>query len=113
MRFGPAWQHRPGKRMEPNGGGGDECLARVPYASVIAALMCGIGVVLFSLMMAWAFNASMQILFVVVAVLMAIAALILLVIGALSTGSTRKELYRFSSVFFFIFIFGLIFVPLF
>ncbi|VDN30042.1 unnamed protein product [Gongylonema pulchrum] len=62
MRFGPAWQHRPGKRMESNcGGGGDECLARVPYASIIAASMCGIGVVLFSLMMAWAFNASTKV----------------------------------------------------
>lgn len=37
---------------------------------------------------------QMQVLFVVVAVLMAVAALILLVIGAMSTGSTRKELYR-------------------
>lgn len=39
----------------------------------------------------------MQILFVCVAMLMAVAALILLVIAAMSTGSTRKELYRYIS----------------
>lgn len=43
----------------------------------------------------------MQVLFICAAILMAIAALILLVIAAMSTGSTRKELYRyaFHSVF--------------
>lgn len=39
---------------------GDECLSRVPYASIIATSMCGIGVILFALVMTWAFNASME-----------------------------------------------------
>ncbi|VDK25463.1 unnamed protein product [Anisakis simplex] len=45
---------RPGKKRR------DECLLRVPYASIVAALLCDVGVALFSVMMAWAFNASVQ-----------------------------------------------------
>uniref|UniRef100_A0A0R3S4S7 Neuronal membrane glycoprotein M6-b n=1 Tax=Elaeophora elaphi TaxID=1147741 RepID=A0A0R3S4S7_9BILA len=110
MGFRPMFRHHSGEETDYEVG--DECLSRVPYASVIATSMCGIGVILFTLVMTWAFNASveqarrillvqnipwlakMQVLFVCVAILMAIAALILLVIAAMSTGSTRKELYR-------------------
>ncbi|VDM98088.1 unnamed protein product [Thelazia callipaeda] len=110
MGFRPQWGNEDGKKAGCDGG--DECLSQVPYASVIATLMCGIGVILFALVMAWAFNASveqarrmfnvenlpwlakMQALFVVVAVLMALAALMLLIIAAMSTGSTRKKVYR-------------------
>ncbi|CAG9536545.1 unnamed protein product [Cercopithifilaria johnstoni] len=110
MGFRPTFQHHNGKQTYCEVG--DKCLSRVPYASIIATSMCGIGVILFTLVMTWAFNASveqvrrmlnvenipwlakLQVLFVCVAVLMAIAALILLVIAAMSTGSTRKELYR-------------------
>ncbi|VDM38569.1 unnamed protein product [Toxocara canis] len=90
---------------------GDDCLQRVPYASVMAALLCCVGVALFSVMMAWAFTASVeqarralntdslpwldkvQIFFIAVAVLMGIATLMLLTVGTMSTGSTRDELY--------------------
>ncbi|KAL3995163.1 Myelin proteolipid protein (PLP or lipophilin) family protein [Acanthocheilonema viteae] len=110
MGFRPTFWHHNGKQTEYEVG--DECLSRVPYASIIATSMCGIGVILFTLVMTWAFNASveqarrtlnvenipwldkMQVLFVCVAMLMAIAAIILLVIATMSTGSTRKELYR-------------------
>ncbi|EJW80183.1 hypothetical protein WUBG_08908 [Wuchereria bancrofti] len=110
MGFRPTFRHHNDKQTDYNVG--DECLSRLPYASIIATSMCGIGVILFTLVMTWAFNASveqarrllnvenlpwlakMQVLFICVAVLMAIAALILLVIAAMSTGSTRKELYR-------------------
>lgn len=92
--------------------GGDECFSRVPYASVMATVMCAIGVILFATMTAWAVNASVEqtrrsldvdnlpwlakvrIFFVVIAVLMSLSALALLTIGAMSTGSTRDELYR-------------------
>ncbi|VDO59718.1 unnamed protein product [Onchocerca flexuosa] len=109
MGFRPSWRHHNGKRTDCDVG--DECLSRVPYASIIATSMCGIGVILFTLVMTWAFNASveqarrmlntdnlpwldkMQVLFICVAALMSITALILLIIAAMSTGSTRKELY--------------------
>uniref|UniRef100_A0A915Q4Q2 Uncharacterized protein n=1 Tax=Setaria digitata TaxID=48799 RepID=A0A915Q4Q2_9BILA len=110
MGFHPTWRDYNGKQLDYTDG--DECLSRVPYASIIATSMCGIGVILFALIMTWAFNASveqtrrifdvenlpwlakMQVLFICVAVLMAVAALILLIIATMSTGSTRKELYR-------------------
>ncbi|KHN82837.1 hypothetical protein Tcan_10088, partial [Toxocara canis] len=105
-----------GGRMTANRSGrarkrGDDCLQRVPYASVMAALLCCVGVALFSVMMAWAFTASVeqarralntdslpwldkvQIFFIAVAVLMGIATLMLLTVGTMSTGSTRDELY--------------------
>ncbi|VDK79807.1 unnamed protein product [Onchocerca ochengi] len=110
MGFRPTWRHHNGKQTDYDVG--DECLSRVPYASIIATSMCGIGVILFTLVMTWASNASVeqarrmlnmdnlpwldkiQILFICVAALMSITALILLSIAAMSTGSTRKELYR-------------------
>lgn len=38
----------------------DGCFARVPYASVMAFVMCVIGVILFAIMMVWSFNASIE-----------------------------------------------------
>lgn len=93
----------------------DGCLARVPYASVMAFVMCVIGVILFAIMMIWSFNASIEqarralnidnipwldkvyLMFIIVAVLMIVMALFLLCISILSTGSTREEVYRHSS----------------
>uniref|UniRef100_A0A0N4UN78 MARVEL domain-containing protein n=1 Tax=Dracunculus medinensis TaxID=318479 RepID=A0A0N4UN78_DRAME len=90
----------------------DDFLARVPYASLMASLICGFGVVLFAIMMAWASNAvveqarrslsidnipwlaKMEVFFVAVAIIMCVASIILLIIGMLSTGSTRNEFYR-------------------
>ncbi len=42
------------------GSGDDDCLGRVPYASVIAAVLCWVGVTMFSFMMAQAVNASVE-----------------------------------------------------
>lgn len=38
----------------------DGCLSRVPYCSLMGFTMCFVGVVLFSMMMLWAFNASVS-----------------------------------------------------
>ncbi|VDD90637.1 unnamed protein product [Enterobius vermicularis] len=90
----------------------EDCLARVPYASVMAFFMSVVGVLLFSVMMARAFNASIEqtkrlfnndelpflskihIFFLVVAVTMGLIAIISLTIGAMSTGATRGEFFR-------------------
>lgn len=90
----------------------DGCLSRVPYSSLMAFVMCFIGVVLFAIMMVWSFNGSVEqvrralnitdipwldkvhILFVITALLMVTVALVLLCIGILSTGSTREEVYK-------------------
>uniref|UniRef100_A0A914V6U5 M6 n=1 Tax=Plectus sambesii TaxID=2011161 RepID=A0A914V6U5_9BILA len=94
------------------GRGDDDCLGRVPFASVIAALLCWVGVTMFCFMMAQAVNASIeqarralrienlpwldkvQVTFVTVAVIMALAALVLLVVGIMSTGATRTSVYQ-------------------
>lgn len=39
---------------------GDDCLGRVPFASVIAAVLCWVGVTMFCFMMAQAVNASVE-----------------------------------------------------
>uniref|UniRef100_A0A914EJD3 Uncharacterized protein n=2 Tax=Acrobeloides nanus TaxID=290746 RepID=A0A914EJD3_9BILA len=93
----------------------DGCIARVPYASVMAFVMCVIGVILFAITMVWSFNASIEqakraleienipwldkvyLSFIIVAVLMIIMALFLLCIAVLSTGSTREEVYGHSN----------------
>uniref|UniRef100_A0A0M3HN04 MARVEL domain-containing protein n=1 Tax=Ascaris lumbricoides TaxID=6252 RepID=A0A0M3HN04_ASCLU len=90
---------------------GDDCLLRVPYASIMATLLCAVGVSLFAIMMAWSFNASVeqfrralntdslpwldkvQVFFIVITILMTIAIILLLTVGTLSTGSTRDEIY--------------------
>lgn len=36
------------------------CLSRIPYSSLMAFVMCFIGVILFSIMMVWSFNASVE-----------------------------------------------------
>uniref|UniRef100_A0A7E4VI99 MARVEL domain-containing protein n=1 Tax=Panagrellus redivivus TaxID=6233 RepID=A0A7E4VI99_PANRE len=90
----------------------DGCISRVPYSSVMAFVMCTIGVIMFAIMMIWSFNASVEqarraldivdipylsrvhLAFIVVAVVMEVLALFLLLIGVLSTGSTREEVYK-------------------
>ncbi|VDM83021.1 unnamed protein product, partial [Strongylus vulgaris] len=84
----------------------------VPYASLIATLLCFIGVILFSIMMTWGFNATVeqtrrslriqdwpwldkvQVFFVVIAVLMSLFALFFLLVGFTATGATREEIYK-------------------
>lgn len=38
----------------------DGCFSRIPYSSLIAFVMCIIGVILFSLMVVWSFNATVE-----------------------------------------------------
>uniref|UniRef100_A0A7I4Y8A6 Conserved plasma membrane protein n=1 Tax=Haemonchus contortus TaxID=6289 RepID=A0A7I4Y8A6_HAECO len=90
----------------------DGCFNRIPYASLMAALLCFIGVILFSVMMAWGFNATaeqtrrtlkiqdwpwvdkVQVFFVVIAVLMSLFSLFFLLVGFSATGATREEMYK-------------------
>jgi len=90
----------------------DGCLNRIPYASVIAFVLCFVGVIMFSIMMVFSFNASVEqarraleinnipwldkvhLLFLIVAVVMVGMALYLLCVGILSTGSTREQIYK-------------------
>ncbi|PIO73447.1 hypothetical protein TELCIR_04589 [Teladorsagia circumcincta] len=90
----------------------DGCFNRIPYASLMAALLCFIGVILFSIMMTWGFNATaeqtrrslriqdwpwvdkVQVFFVVVAVLMSLFSLFFLLVGFSATGATREEMYK-------------------
>ncbi|CAJ0603046.1 unnamed protein product [Cylicocyclus nassatus] len=90
----------------------DGCFNRIPYASLIATLLCFIGVILFSVMMTWGFNATVeqtrrslriqdwpwldkvQVFFVVIAVLMSLFALFFLLVGFTATGATREEIYK-------------------
>ncbi|TKR57373.1 hypothetical protein L596_030852 [Steinernema carpocapsae] len=89
----------------------DGCHARTPYASLMATLLCFIGVVMFTVMMIRSFNGCIEqfrrstnidrlpgldkarIVFYVIVTIMCLAALFLLLVGFLSTGSTREELY--------------------
>ncbi|CAD6192011.1 unnamed protein product [Caenorhabditis auriculariae] len=88
------------------------CLHRVPYGSLMATSMCVIGVVLFAVMMSWAFNATaeqtrrtlriddwpwldkVQVFFIVLAVLMSLFSLFFLIIGFTATGVTRETMYK-------------------
>ncbi len=87
-----------------------DCLGRIPYASLIALILCWLGVALFSAMMLQAIDASAEqakrflnpdmpwldkihLTFICVAIIMAIFGLVLLIVGALATGSTRTKVY--------------------
>jgi uncharacterized BrkB/YihY/UPF0761 family membrane protein len=91
------------------------CLNRIPYASVIAFVLCFVGVIMFAIMMVFSFNASIEqarrtfeindipwldkvhLIFIIVAVVMVGMALYLLCVGILSTGSTREQVYRYQN----------------
>ncbi|EYB87556.1 hypothetical protein Y032_0260g513 [Ancylostoma ceylanicum] len=78
----------------------------------MATLLCFIGVILFSIMMTWGFNATVeqtrrslriqdwpwldkvQVFFVVLAVGMSLFALFFLLVGFSATGATREEIYK-------------------
>lgn len=90
----------------------DGCISRVPYSSLAAFLFCLFGVILFTTMMVWAFNASVeqirratymtdlpwldkvQLLFIVSALAMIVIVLAFLLIGLLSTGPTRENVFQ-------------------
>ncbi|CAB3411121.1 unnamed protein product [Caenorhabditis bovis] len=93
----------------------DDCFHRLPYASLIASLLCILGVVLFAIMMSWAFNATaeqtrrtlriddwpwldkVQVVFIVLATIMSFFALFFLCIGFTATGATRETMYKDAS----------------
>jgi len=89
-----------------------DCIGRIPYASLIAFILTCVGVGLFCGMTYQGVNASVNqikklnlfphdvtwldkipLMFVIVAVIMCIVALMLLIVGALATGSTRTQVY--------------------
>ncbi|CAI2344875.1 unnamed protein product [Caenorhabditis sp. 36 PRJEB53466] len=90
----------------------DDCFHRIPFASLIGTLLCVLGVVLFAIMMSWAFNATaeqtrrslrindwpwldkVQVFFIVIAVLMGLFSLFFLCIGFTATGGTRETMYK-------------------
>lgn len=87
------------------------CMNRIPYATLIATIMCLIGVGIFCLTMYRGASLTIimldqvfyfrtrwielvQILFVVIAVSMAALGFMILFVGCLATGSTRQKVYR-------------------
>ncbi|CAD5210464.1 unnamed protein product [Bursaphelenchus okinawaensis] len=90
----------------------DGCLNRIPYFSAIGFFMCFVGVVLFSSMMWFAVNASVEqfrraldltdlpwldkinLAFLIIAFVMALFAIFLLAIAIVSTGRTREQIYK-------------------
>lgn len=90
----------------------DDCFHRIPYASLIGSLLCILGVILFAIMMSWAFNATaeqtrrslrindwpwldkVQVFFIIIAVLMGLFSLFFLCIGFTATGGTRETMYK-------------------
>uniref|UniRef100_A0A1I8A3Y3 Neuronal membrane glycoprotein M6-b n=1 Tax=Steinernema glaseri TaxID=37863 RepID=A0A1I8A3Y3_9BILA len=88
----------------------DGCHARTPYVSLMGTLLTIVGVSIFTIMMTWSFNSSIeqtrrtlqidkvqwidrvQIILYAISAFMAISAFFLLFVGFLSTGSTREEL---------------------
>jgi len=104
-----------------------DCLGRTPFPSLIATLICGVGVAVFCFalwralditlrsifeelfMLSIRWLESIQVVFIIVAVTMGCYAIILLVFGFLATGATRDKLYsgakcimggRVSAIFF-------------
>lgn len=92
-------------------GGCLRCLSRIPYATLIATVLCcaGVGVFLGSMYRGVALSLRMfetvfkihfytlndlQIIFIVVGASMAFLSLVLLLVGFLATGATREKIYR-------------------
>ncbi|CAJ0584138.1 unnamed protein product, partial [Mesorhabditis spiculigera] len=99
--------HRKHKQLRDDG-----CFERLPYASLMATILCLVGIVLFTIMMKWGFAAlfeqlqrvlkadkwnwldKVQIFFVITAVVMGICTFFFAVAGFFSTGGTRDVLFR-------------------
>ncbi|BET01612.1 Myelin proteolipid protein (PLP or lipophilin) [Nesidiocoris tenuis] len=94
-----------------NGSRCDECMARVPYATFIATIMCIIGVGVFcatmyrgatlsALMLDEVFHLrlswleAVQTSFVIIGAVMGALGLMILFVGFLATGATRHRVYR-------------------
>lgn len=93
------------------GGGFYRCLTRVPFGTVIATVLCciGVGVFLVSLFKAvklilvmfedvfsydFEWLSKAQVIFFVVGSFMGLLTVVLLIVGIFSTGATRSEVYR-------------------
>lgn len=89
----------------------NDCMARVPYATLIATIMCCLGVGIFcgtmyrgatlsSLMMDQVFNfrlgwlEAVQLIFATIGASMAALGFMILCVGCLATGATRHKVYR-------------------
>ncbi len=87
-----------------------DCLGRIPYASVLALVLCWIGVGLFCGFLYPAINSSVRqaedilqlnvpflehirLAFIIVCVLMVLFSLILVILGAVATGQNRQRIY--------------------
>lgn len=88
-----------------------KCMSRIPYATLIATIMCCVGVgvfcgtmyrgITFSLRMSETFFfykytwlGDLQLVFVIVGSIMGVVGLFLLMVGCLATGSTRATVYK-------------------
>uniref|UniRef100_A0A1I7XBN6 MARVEL domain-containing protein n=1 Tax=Heterorhabditis bacteriophora TaxID=37862 RepID=A0A1I7XBN6_HETBA len=80
------------------GVGHDECFNRIPYASLMATLMCFMGVVLFSVMVTWGFNATAEQtrpnFLHSIGCYYVTFCLLFLAVGFTATGATREEMYK-------------------
>uniref|UniRef100_A0AC35U5H6 MARVEL domain-containing protein n=1 Tax=Rhabditophanes sp. KR3021 TaxID=114890 RepID=A0AC35U5H6_9BILA len=90
----------------------DNWFRRIPFASIVALLMCITGVIMFACMMIWSFNASVEqsrralhidnlpwldkirIFFIALTGIMILISIFMLIVGIMSTGSTREKLYK-------------------
>lgn len=89
----------------------DACLTRIPYATLIATIMCALGVVVFCatmyrgatlaiLMFDEVFKMrilwveAVQMTFVIIGACMGALGLMILTVGCLATGATRQKVYR-------------------
>lgn len=87
-----------------------DCIGRIPYGSLVSLFLCWLGVGLFCGMMYQAvsislrqaqdvldmdipFLANIRLAFILVAGVMVFVALLLLILGFLSTGTTRRQVY--------------------
>lgn len=89
----------------------NDCMSRVPYATLIATIMCCLGVGIFcgtmyrgatlsSIMMSQVFNRRLgwlepvQLIFATIGASMAALGFMILFVGCLATGATRHKVYR-------------------
>lgn len=96
---------------DDNRGGCDSCLTRIPYATLIATIMCALGIVvfcgtmyrgatlavlmfsdIFKMQLFWVDAVKMT--FVLIGACMGALGLMILTVGFLATGATRHKVYR-------------------
>ncbi|XP_031340822.1 proteolipid protein DM beta isoform X1 [Photinus pyralis] len=94
-----------------NRGACDACMSRIPYATMIATIMCTLGVIVFCwtlfkgaslsmLMFEQVFKVrlywidAIQMIFVIIGACMGALGCMILTVGCLATGATRRKVYR-------------------